>query len=421
MLSFIELPLYLKIILRCIVIIDFLEEYERDDCIADRMVLMCKGTRIRICDFNNRLHNYFCFHNIFEIYPVHLITPAHASVLVLYQIMQDIGQPFVLQELNRYIGYDTQLETMLISRRNFYYSSMSEPIWSVRYTIQTYYGYGIACAITFRNTSVTDRVIVSYYDGPMLVGSFNTSALNKRSFKGGFLVRFLLQFPKRGMNGTSIKTFRKYRHNYTYYKLTSVGETYNISVNTMHTSKRTPFYYKYIAVAVNDGFIKLTVRNIRTLSGGSYLCEYDGFAISNLWIHHLYVIGPYCTQHGTEPLVNDIRTFYSSKSYLTFLVYSYTFLLDIDISFQQTPCEGITNVCNLYCWGKGFANKQPKNHEIIDTVSQLMCQLIIIVIKQCVVVQRTEASEESQCRFYIKAKGGQMNTTCTFQTQNKFM
>ena len=332
--------------------------------------------------------------------------------------MQDIGQPFQLQQLYRYIGYDTKLETILVSVSNFDFTITREALWSVRYTIQTYYGYGIASGIYFKNTSITDGVIVSYYDGPMLVESFNTSVLNKHSFKGGFLVRFLLQIPTRGMNGTSIKTYRKYRHTYTYFKLTSNGEAYNISVNTMHNTKRTPFYYKYIAVAVDDGFIKLTVKNIRALSLGSYGCQYGGFAISNLWIHHLNVIGPYCTQHGTEPLVNDIRSFYSSKSYLTFLVYSYTFLLDIDISFQQTPCEGITNVCSLYCWAEGFPNKQLKNHEIIDMDTSAMCQLIIVVIKQCVVVQRTEASEHYQCRFYIKAKGGQLNTT--FQTQNNF-
>ena len=342
----------------------------------------------------------------------------YGSVLLVYQIMEDIGQPFILKEFHRYLGYNTAPTTLLVSRVNFHFTSFSGPIWSYRYTIQTYYGYGIVSAILFENPSATDRVFASYYDGPFLVESFNISEINERSFKGGFLVRFLLKLPKSFVNDMCIITYRKYRHIYTYFKLTNVGETYNITVNTMHTTKRIPFYYKFIAVAVNEGFIKLTVRNIRTLSGGTYGCEYGGFAISNLWIHHLNVIGPYCTQHGTEPLVNDIRSFYSSKSYLTFLVYSYAFLLDIDISFQKTHCEAITNACGLYCWAKGFPSKQPKNYEIFSHDDPEVCKLDIIVIKQCVVVQRTAASEPYPCWFSIRVKAGQMDAT--FQTQNDF-
>ena len=347
------------------------------------------------------------------------ITPlTYASVLVVYQIMQDIGQPFILKEFQRYIGYDSTPTTILTSAVSFDFTRFIGPIWSYRYTVQTYYGYGIAGVVYFKHTSISDRVIMSFYDGPLLVSSFGTAEQQGNRFIGGFLVRLLLKFPGGNVNGTCIMSYRKYRHTYTYFKLTNIGETYNVSVNTMHNTKREPFYYKYIAVAVSDGFVKLTVRNIRTFSGGSYRCEFGGFAISNLWIHHLNVIGPYCSQYGTEPLVNDVRTFYSSKSYLTFLVYSYTFLLDIDISFQQTPCEAITNVCSLYCWTTGFPPKQPKNYEILDLHDPDVCRLKIIVKKRCVVVQRTAASMPLPCWFSMSAKGGHMDAI--FQTQNKF-
>ena len=344
----------------------------------------------------------------------------YTSVLVAYQIMEDVGQPLILKEFHRYLGYDTSRtpERYVIS---FYFTRFTGEIRSYQYTIQTYYGFGIKAVLDI--FSETDRIIVSWYDGPLLVNSFTKTEHYVRGYKGhevtgGFIVRFLLKLPRSNIDGNCSIIYRKYRHTYTYFKLTNVEETYNISVNTMRTIKGTPFYYKYIAIAAHDGFIKLTVRNIRTLSGGSYRCEFGGFVISNLWIHHLNVIGPYCTQYGTEPLVNDVNTFYSSKSYITFLVYSYAFILDIDISFQQTPCEGITNVCSLYCWAKGFPNNQPKNHEILDHQQPNYCKLTIIIKKHCVVVQRTAASEPFLCWIHIMAKGGHMDAI--FQTQNKF-
>ena len=407
-------------LLRFIFIVDFVEvpKHKKLKCFSGRLVLLCNKTLVHVCGYSNIYKNYFCFYNTIRIRSEHVTPLMYASVLIVYQVMQNIGQPFILKEFQRYIGYDSTPTTILTSAVSFDFTRFSGPIWSYRYTVQTYYGYGIQGIVDFKHTSITDRSIMSFYDGPLLVSSFGTAEQQGKSFIGGFLVRLLLKIPRGNVNGTCLMSYRKYRHKYTYFKLTNVGETYNVSVNTMAKAKGEPFYYKYIAVAVSDGFVKLTMRNIRTLSGGSYRCEYGGFAISNLWIHHLNVIGPYCTQYGTEPLVNDVRTFYSSKSYLTFLVYSYTFLLDIDISFERTPCEAITNPCSLYCWTTGFPPKQPKNYEIFDLDYSDMCKLKILIKKRCVILQRTTASKPFPCWVTIDAKGGRMDVI--LQTQNTF-
>ena len=286
------------------------------------------------------------------------------------------------------------------------------------YTVRTYYGYGLSGAVFSQQVHPSDGVVVNIFDGPFLLRSYTHHPSLFTRFTAGILVHILLKVPSRTINSTIIMAYRKKQHTYAYHKLTDVGETYNISVNTMKTHKRNVFYYKYIAVAVDDGFIKLTVRNIRTLSGGSFSCEYGGFAISDLWIHHVNVIGPYCTQYGSEPLVNDVRTFYSAKNYLTFLVYSYTFQLDIDISFETTSCEGITNVCDLACWGQGFINKRPSNYHIVLGSTQNKCRLTIIFRRRCIILQKTSTDNRFECWYNILAEGGFMNTT--FQTQNTF-
>ena len=382
------------------------------------MKLICNGDEEQLCGHGDMYMTYFCFYNKMSVAVRQWIPPTYISIIIVYQVMQDIGKSLMVKDLFRYIGISTPAKPLLISTISFNVTHSNGPIWLYRYTVRTYYGYGIIGAVFFQQVHTSDTVVVNIYDGPFLLRSYNHHASRGDTFIAGYLALFLIKVPNRSTNSTIQMVYRKQRHTYTYHKFTDVGEAYNISVNTIETHERTSFYYKYIAVAVDDGFIKLTMRNIRTLSGGSYTCEYGGFAISDLWIHHINVNGPYCTQYGSEPLVNDIRTFYSAKNYLTFLVYSYTFQLDIDISFETTACEGITNVCNLVCWGRGFLNKRPSNYEIIQGDNPDICRLTILLRRRCIILQRTSTEKSNECWFNILAEGGFMNTT--LQTQNDF-
>ena len=382
------------------------------------LILVCNNDEELLCGHGDIYMTYFCFYNKMIVDMYEFEANAYLSVLLVYQVIENIQQSLIVKKFTRYIGVDTPSMPLHKSTIIFNFMRFNGPMRIYRYTIKTYYGYGLKGIVYFQQVHTSDSVVVDIYDGPFLLRSYTQREIRYYEFTAGFLVRILYKVPSITINSTITMAYRKTQHNCTYHRLTDVGETYNIAVNTMETPKRTSFYYKYIAVTVNDGFIKLTVRNIRTLSGGSYSCEYGGFAISDLWIHHLSVIGPYCTQYGSEPLVNDVRTFYSAKNYLTFFVYSYTFQLDIDISFEATTCEGITNVCDLYCWGIGILKKVTENYTVVKGSNLKTCRLTIIIQRRCIILQRISAGAPSPCWFTILAEGGFMRST--LKTQNFF-
>ena len=207
--------------------------------------------------------------------------------------------------------------------------------------------------------------------------------------------------------------------------LSNVNHTFNTSSNTKDRDGH--FYHKIFRVNTNidDKFVKLTFTNIRELSSPSYNCEHGGFIVSELWGYYEYpiVYSPYCTQHGTEPLVNEVNTFHSAHPHLVLIIFSYTFQMDVDILFETTPCEGITNICNVFC-GQFATNHvmrigEPLNYVVLNSKDSIStCIVQLQVIKGCIKVQQVSDRTGLVCYLSISVKEGMIQTI--FHLQNNF-
>ena len=392
--------------------------------------MRCLKDEEQLCGHGDIYMTYFCLFNQLELRLESRVDSTYASLLVKYQVMHGLTYLW-LNEAHSHTEF-TQVLTIIPIK--FEAALVDNQLQSYRYTVKTFYRFLLEVGIKIIKLedvkelyNAEDLISVSIFDGPILVNSSLLSEMDGFSYVGGYTITCQVDI----FNGI---TYIRGILNLIYQRrlqetldvnLANIKDTYKTSVNTM--KRNSIFYYKYIRVRTAKHFVKLTFTKIRTLSGQSHSCEYGGFVVSDFWDAHLQVIGPYCTRHGTEPLVNDVNTFHSRNNFLTLIIYSYTFQIDVDISFQSTQCEGVTNICNVYCgnYVDFYTDKKfysEKNFVVLYFErTQFTCRVQLQILKQCVMVQRTWDERNAVCIVIIYPRLGVMKTTVQMQNNFKYV
>ena len=380
--------------------------------------MRCQEEEEQICGHGDIYMTYFCLFNQLELRLESRVNSTYASLLVKYQVLHGLTR-LLLEETHSQFDFTEKLNRIPLTFRSLDFSHLLQ---SYRYTIKTFYRYILEIGLFISEPLNDDIVFVNIFDGPILVNSSLLHEMHGFRYVGGFTITCQVDI----INSTFVIgdrmaiVFQMITQDITDVNLVNPGDTYNTSINTMQRNKT--LYYKYIRVKTASPFVKLTFTKIRTFAGQSYGCEYGGFVVSDFWNLHMQVLGPYCTQHGTEPLVNDVTTFYSRNPFLTLIIYSYTFQIDVDISFQSTPCEGVTNPCNLFCgnYSKYHQDKStPVNYVLLSAHdTRFSCRIQLQIVKGCLKVQRISDNRNAVCITVIHVRLGVLQTI--LQMQNNF-
>ena len=388
--------------------------------------MRCMKDEEQLCGHGDIYVTYFCLFNQLELRLESRVDLTYASLLVQYQVMHGLTYLW-LNETHSHADPTQELTIMTIIFEAVFFASQLQS-----HTVKTFYRFLLEIGIkvilaedVHSQDNVEDLISVSIFDGPILVNSSFLYEMDGFRYVGGFTITCQVDI----MNGVVLirgkinLIFEKRLQVTLDVNLANIEDTYNLSVNTMN--RDTTFYYKYLRVRTANSFVKITFTNIRWFSGQSHGCEYGGFSVSDFWDGHFQVIGPYCTRHGTEPLVNDVNSFHSSNEFLTLIIYSYTFQMDVDISFQTTQCEGVTNICNVYCgkYVKFYKDKQhnsDKNFVVLyKRKTRFSCRVQLQILKQCVMVQRTWDERNAVCIVAIYPRLGVMHTIVQMQSNFK--
>ena len=290
---------------------------------------------------------------------------------------------------------------------------------SYLYTIWVAHGLGININITAFAIEIQTDVYVNVYDGPILAKSTTLHEIASSSFKyqAGFRMTIGLTIINDNNNilddfikELAILSYSAYQYQPHVVHLDKyLNATRTITIDTSKRNHNQIFYYKYLTVStVGSKFVQMTFTNLTKFSKASQGCEDGGFVLSDVLQNHIFVTGPFCSQHGTEPLVNDIRTFFSTQNFTTIFVYSYKFQMEVDIVFNQTPCEGITNPCSRFCNPNHELPTQ--NYRTKFSSGTNICGGDIYIEKGCVVVQKTP-SAHTGCEIMVIAPAGQIKTS----------
>ena len=380
--------------------------------------MRCQEEEEQICGHGDIYMTYFCLFNQLELRLESRINSTYASLLVKYQVLHGLTR-LLLEETHSQFIYPQKFHRIPLTFRLLDFSHLLQ---SYRYTIKSFYRFTLEIRIFVYEPLKDDMVFVDIFDGPILVNSSPLHEMHGFRYVGGFTITCQVDVIKSTflIEGRMEIVFQMLKQTITDVNLVNPDDTYNTSVNTMQRSKT--LYYKYIRVKTASQFVKLTFTKIRTFAGQSYGCEYGGFVVSDFWNLHVQVLGPYCTQHGTEPLVNDVTTFHSRNPFLTLIIYSYTFQMDVDISFQSTPCEGVTNPCIRYCGNYSGYNQKfstPVNFVRLSAyASRFFCRIQLQIVKECIKVQRISDNRNAVCITVIHVRLGVLQTS--LQIQNKF-
>ena len=392
-------------------------------CKDSRYLLSCHEEEEVVCGHGDIYRTYFCFFNQLELRLESRVHPTYASLLLSYQVMHGLTKLWLRNDHSVIIANSTAYDEIIYVD----FVQRGQP-QSYIYRIKTFfYGYLLKVRVSVLDNVDNNNVMVSMFDGPILVNSSYLYEMDKFIYVGGFAITYrvdIIASVQREGLGFDIHFVRD-KSRSTDVSLSNLNNTFNTSSNTMDRDRI--FYHKYFRVKTNtdDNFVKLSFTNIRELSGSSYNCEYGGYILSEVWPHHNHFIvnGPYCTQHGTEPLVNEVKTFHSTHPHLILIIYSYTFQTDVDISFESTPCQGITNICNLFCGQHATYRFQdigkPLNYVVMKArESESTCTVQLQVIKSCVNVQQLSSRGGKICLVNINVRTGMIHTI--LHLQNNF-
>ena len=397
-------------------------------CKDARYLMRCQKDEEQLCGHGDIYMTYFCLFNQLELRLESRVDLTYASLLVQYQVMHGLTYLW----LNETQSYADVTKVLTIIPITFEAEILASQLQSHRYTIKTFYRFILEIGIKVKlvedvvNHYNTDGLTsVSIFDGPILVISSFLYEMDGFSYIGGFTITCQLDIMTSVafIRGIIELIFQRRLQVILDVNLANIEDTYDISVDTM--KRNTTFYYKYLRVRTAYNFVKLTFTNIRSFSGQSHSCEYGGFSVSDFWDGHFQVTGPYCTRHGTEPLVNDVNSFHSSNEFLTLIIYSYTFQMNVDISFQTTQCEGVTNICNVYCgrYVNYYNNKRYNSDENFVVLyarrTRFSCKVQLQILKQCVMVQRTWDERNAVCIVAIYPRLGVMHTIVQMQSNFK--
>ena len=348
------------------------------------------------------------------------VDPTYASLLITYQLLHGLTKLW----MDEYFSDKTYTRTtVFIIKAPFNSMSVKVPLQTYRMTIRVYYGFLVGISIFTYYVTNNKHVSVSIFDGPILVNTSFLGDIDGFLYIGGYEVTCLIvvlngDVPE--VNGLEMQ-YEIYRQTLDHVKLSNVDDTFNITVNTRQRNG-TIFYYKYLKVEAENSFVKMAFSKIRSLSGTSYNCEYGGLIFSDLWRLRTAVYGPYCSQYGISPLGNDVRTFYSGQNNIILLIYSYTFQIDVDILFERSECEGVTNMCTLLCGAQGkyrHMRNPPINYiHLGGQMTKLFCKINIQLMKGCMKIQRLYSDNNAVCIIGIYVRAGAMLTA--MQVNNDF-
>ena len=351
------------------------------------------------------------------------VDPTYASLLITYQLLHGLTKLW----MDEYFSDKTYTQTPVFRIQDPFNSmSVKLPLQTYRITIRVYYGFLVGLSIITYYVTNNKHVSVSIFDGPILVNTSFLDDIDGFLHIGAYEVTCLIvvlngDVPE--VNGLEM-LYEIYRQALDHVKLSNVDDTFNITVNTRQRNG-TIFYYKYLKVEAENSFVKMTFSKIRSLSGTSYNCEYGGLIFSDLWRFRTAVYGPYCSQYGISPLGKDVETFHSGQNNLILLIYSYTFQIDVDILFERSDCEGVTNMCTLLCGAQGryrHMKNPPINYILIGAqMTKLYCKINIQLIKGCMKMQRLYSDSTAVCIIGIYVRAGAMLTAMKVKNDFRYV
>ena len=355
------------------------------------------------------------------------VHPTYASVSVMYQVQHGVTQLW-MEEYHRYTQYIHHLGKLPIFRNYLYHLNRTYLLQSYRYVIHTVYGFKILVGFNVTNSTNNKDVSVDILDGPILAKRSFIPQMHEFSYIGGFTVTCNINFINSVLEPqyNFEIVYQKVNQRTTDVKLLNIHDTFNLSLNTMEKDEF--LYYKTIRVkSPKSHYVKISLVDIKTFTGASYNCEYGGFVISDFWTNPLAVNGPYCTQHGMEPLVNDVTELHSRNSFIVFIIYAYgnSFQMDIDLSFQSTPCHGLTNICDIICGpfhSVYFRKGKPKHYNLLRRrETKLSCSVSLQLIRGCIKVQGLSNKGLPLCVFNLYViRNAVMKTVLQMQSNFRY-
>ena len=359
-------------------------------CFGPFVKLVCYKDIRTICGTRNRYSYYLCLSNKLKITLQNEHRFSKVSMLLSYEIVQKLVVPFLLYDDQKYIFYT---KTMVLPITQI--SINTKTYISHLYTIWAAHGKGIATQLSAMPVQKETNMFVKISDGPVLVRSFSLYLLPTRGlkYKAGFRMTIGIEFIDTIMHPSVKVSYKTYAiRSQEIYLYQYPGAKWKTSIDTTKREHKQVLYYIYFMVFSSvPNFVQITFTNLTKFSDASQGCEDGGFVLSDNFYDHTDVAGPFCTQHGTEPLVNAVRTFYSTHHYITIFIYSYTFQIEVLITFQQTTCEGITNPCYRVCnqYKEYIAEYEtPKHYDISASYYHHSCKASIYLDQECVVVQK---------------------------------
>ena len=367
--------------------------------------MACKNDTRLVCGYKHRTSDYLCMFNKLIIELNNFISYPKISILLSYEIVQ---KQAVIYYLNDYHRYMVREGTTYIPFDSTLFNILGYQ--SYLYTVWVAHGLGININIEVVVINYQTNAFVNIYDGPILVKSTTLYELasNRFRYQAGFRVTIGITM----IDGFT-RVLAKLSYSHYHYKPQVIhieNSTQTISIDTAKRNHNQIFYYKYLTVTTKKSkFVQMAFTNLAKFSEASEGCEDGGFALSDVLEHHISVTGPFCSQHGTEPLVNAINTFHSTQNFATIFIYSYKFQMKVDIVFSETFCGGITNPCDRFC--NPNLELPTQNYWVKFTGHYLFCSGDIYIEKGCKVVQKTPAAQiYSYCDLTVIAYEGQIKT-----------
>ena len=383
-------------------------KFHERTCFGPLVLLTCKKERMNACGYRQRFTDYLCMFNKLIITLDNPSKFPKFSILLSYELLQKLVTPFYLYDYHKYMIYEGTTNVPF----SFPHFSIIYIYLSYLYTIWVAHGQGIDIKITATTIISQTNVLVNIYDGPILVKSSTLHEVASSGFKyqAGFRMTIGLTFIDAVFQELAALSYNAYQYQRQVIQLDKYqNATRTISIDTSKRNHNQIFYYKYLTVStVKTKFVQVTFANLTKFYKASQGCEDGGFVLSDVLQHHNFVTGPFCSQHGTEPLVNAIKTFLSTQNFITIFVYSYQFQMEVNIVFSQTLCEGITNPCSRFC--NPNQELPTQNYKTKISSSDHSCYGSIYMEKGCVVVQKTPAAKII-CKIEIIASAGQLKTS----------
>ena len=345
-----------------IVLHDFADEIDRN---------FLREYDLKICGGESPFVLYLPTHHV-KIRAANLIQQHNMSIKFSYHIVEPFKhltesvyiytRPPKLDHLNR-----IEIGSIIANRNSLLYKL------HIRAFIDQYIKIDIFNGTVHDNNNCVSYIPYKILDGPQkifenelcmhgLTGTAEDPQLS-HTYNGSFQVSVCYHmlehfFP----HGT--KLLMKYRTKILPYKIVNMtSRSNNLSVSFVMSNENRSTYYERWRIIASDP-IEIEFVQINKLKGFYSKCLYGGFIlregrvdISSSGVDEdltetRSVYGPYCSQFGGEPLVNDIKQFQmkSSTSSITAYAYGGYFEIDITVRIRTTNCFGLTNVCSLCKW-----------------------------------------------------------------------